>query len=161
PNSKFGGVQIGIIVSPVGLADLPLQADKLLEYLVRLGINAVELQDVRVESYAGAPTTVRRPGTPVPEQTRRQAAQQLSEWRLSASMDKYQALQRMYRDAGVNIYAFRLAILDKEKSDAEFDYFFRTARALGADHITTELPKEAEFSARIGALAAKHRMMVG
>jgi hypothetical protein len=120
PNSKFGGVQIGIIVSPVGLADLPLQADQLLQYLVRLGINAVELQDVRVESYAGAPTAVRRPATAGQEQARRQAAQQLSDWRLSASMDKYQALQRMYREAGVNIYAFRLAILDKEKSDAEF-----------------------------------------
>jgi sugar phosphate isomerase/epimerase len=161
PNSKFGGVQIGVIVSPVGLADLPLQADQLLQYLVRLGIDAVELQDVRVESYAGAPTAVRKPGTPVSEQARRQAAQQLSDWRLSASMDKYQALERMYRDAGVNIYAFRLAILDKQKSDAEFDYFFRTARALGADHITTELPTDSDFTARICALAAKHRMMAG
>ena len=67
----------------------------------------------------------------------------------------------MHRDAGVDIYAFRLAILDTDKSDAEFDYFFRTARALGADHITTELPKAPEFTARIGALAAKHEMMVG
>ena len=86
PSSKFGGVQIGVIVSPVALSDLPLHADQLLEYLVRLGINAVELQDVRVESYAGAPTAVRRPAT---GEARRQAARQLTDWRASASMDKY------------------------------------------------------------------------
>src|SRR5580704_9741113 len=77
PNSSFGGVQIGIIVSPVGLRDLPLRADELLKNLVDLGINAVELQDVRVESYAGGPVTVRTPGVTVPEQARREAAERL------------------------------------------------------------------------------------
>jgi sugar phosphate isomerase/epimerase len=161
PNSNFGGVQIGIIVSPVALPDLPLHADELLKTLVELGINAVELQDVRVESYAGAPTHVRTPGKTEPEQVRRQAEQQLTDWRRSASMDKYKELREMYHRAGVNIYAFRLAIFKNKKSDAELDYFFHSARALGADHINTELSDHPEFTARLGAFAAKHKMMVG
>ena len=162
PNSNFGGVQIGIIISPVALRDLPLRADELLKYVVELGINAVELQDVRVESYAGAPVTVRTPGRSEPEQVRRKQAQRLTDWRMSvSSMDKYKALREMYSEAGVKIYAFRLAILTTDTSDAEFDYFFNTARALGADQITTELPRDAEFTARIGAIAAQHKMMVG
>jgi sugar phosphate isomerase/epimerase len=161
PNSKFCGVQIGVIVSPVALRDLPLRADELLKNLVELGINAVELQDVRVESYAGAPTAIRTPGVPEQPEARRKASERLTEWRASASVDKYKALRKMYRDAGVNIYAFRLAIFANDKSDAELDYFFNTARALGADQITMELPKEAAFTARMGALAAKHKLMVG
>jgi len=161
PNSRFGGVQIGIIISPVALHDLPLRADELLHNVVELGINAIELQDVRVESCAGAPTRVPVRGNQEPEQARRRAEQQLTQWRLAASMDKYRELRQMYHRAGVNIYAFRLPILSSDKSDAEFDYFFNTARALGADQITTELPKDPEFTARIGALAAKHKMMVG
>jgi sugar phosphate isomerase/epimerase len=70
PNSKFGGVQIGII-APYSFRGLPTSADDLLKYLVQLGINSVELQSEPVEAYAGAPATGRggfggggRPGGP-------------------------------------------------------------------------------------------------
>ena len=161
PNSNFGGVQIGIIVSPVGLRDLPLRADQLLKYLVELGINAVELQDVRVESYLGAPVTVRTPGVTVPPEVKRKAAEKMTAWRLSAPVEKYRALRQIYSDGGIKIYAFRTAILPTDTPDAELDYFFRTASALGANQVTTELPDEPAFSARMGVVAAKHKMMVG
>lgn len=162
PNSNFGGVQIGAIFSPVGQPDLPLRADELLKYIVELGISAVELQDVRAESCLGAPVRVRKRGVQEPAEVRRKAAREMTEWRLAFSaMDKYKALGEMYRDAGVSIYGFRLAILQPDIADAELEYFFQAARALGADHINTELPEEAAFTARIGALAAKHKMMVG
>src|ERR1700722_6458401 len=66
PNSKFGGVQIGIIVSPTNFRDMPLGADEILKNLVELGINGIEMQDVRVETYAGAPKAARAsyPGIP-------------------------------------------------------------------------------------------------
>src|SRR5215475_5966733 len=70
PNSKFGGVQIGII-APYSFRGLPSSADDLLKYMVQLGINSVELQSEPVEAYAGAPATGRggfggggRPGGP-------------------------------------------------------------------------------------------------
>src|SRR5262249_40615500 len=43
PNSKFGGVQIGII-APYSFRGMPSGADDLLKYMVQLGINSVELQ---------------------------------------------------------------------------------------------------------------------
>src|SRR5262245_62847558 len=67
PNSKFGGVQIGII-APYSFRGLPSSADDLLKYIVQLGINSVELQSEPAEAYAGAPATGRgggpRPGGP-------------------------------------------------------------------------------------------------
>jgi hypothetical protein len=48
-------VQIGIILSPTALRDIPIGADEILKNLVELGIGGVEMQDVRVEKYAGAP----------------------------------------------------------------------------------------------------------
>jgi hypothetical protein len=58
PDSKFGGVQIGII-APYSFRGLPSGADDLLKYLVQLGVNSVELQSEPVETYAGAPATGR------------------------------------------------------------------------------------------------------
>ncbi len=61
PNSKFGGVQIGII-APYSFRGMPSGADDLLKYLVQLDINSVELQAEPVEAYAGAPAQSRGPG---------------------------------------------------------------------------------------------------
>src|SRR5262245_40179292 len=58
PNSKFGGVQIGII-APYSFRGLLSSADDLLKYFVQLGINSIELQSEPVEAYAGAPATGR------------------------------------------------------------------------------------------------------
>src|SRR5512145_2062009 len=61
PNSKFGGVQIGII-APYSFRGLPSSADDLLKYIVQLGINSVELQSEPVEAFAGSPVTGRGGG---------------------------------------------------------------------------------------------------
>ena len=167
PNSKFGGVQIGIIISPSNFRDMPLGADQILQKVVELGIDAIELQDVRVEAYAGAPAAVpmgaggRRPLTPEQQEVRRKAAEGMKRWRLAASMDKYKALRRMYAGAGVDIYAFRLARLTSDMSDDEFAYFFNTAQALGANQITLELPTDTQLSQRIGDYAARRKIRIG
>jgi sugar phosphate isomerase/epimerase len=167
PNSTFGGVEIGIIISPTNFRDIPLGADEILNNLVQLGISGIEMQDVRVESYAGAPAAARASypgirngsGTPPPEQST--AAEQIKQWRLSASMDKYRILHKLYRDAGVNIYAFRLAKLNNAMSDEELAYFFNTAEALGANQITTELPTDTALTQRVGDYAAKRKIRMG
>jgi sugar phosphate isomerase/epimerase len=175
PNSNFGGVQIGIILSPTALRGIPLGADEVLKNLVELGISAVEMQDVRVETYAGAPSTARvpasapvggqtqrgrAPSTPEQQQAQQKAAEGLRRWRLSASMDKYRGLRKMYADAGVKIYAFRVARIAKDVSDDELAYFFNTAEALGANQITHELPKDTEISQRLGNYAAKRKFVM-
>jgi sugar phosphate isomerase/epimerase len=180
PNSKFGGVQIGIIVSPTNFRDIPLGADEILKNLVALGISGIEMQDVRVETYAGAPTAARaaypgapggpsvsaprgarQPLTPEQQEARRKAAEEIKQWRLSASMDKYKALRQMYADAGVEMYAFRMARLTNDMFDDELAYFFDTARALGANQITVELPTDTQLTKRIGDYAAKRKIMMG
>jgi sugar phosphate isomerase/epimerase len=147
PNSKFAGVEIGIIISPTNFRDIPLGADQILNNLVQLGISGIEMQDVRVESYAGAPAATRQA--------------EIKQWRLSASMDKYKALHMLYREAGVNIYAFRLATLTNAMTDEELAYFFNTAEALGAHQITTELPTDTALTQRVGDYAAKRKIWMG
>lgn len=63
PNSKFGGVQIGII-APYSFRGMPSTADDLLKYLVQLGINVVEMQAEPLEAAAGAPSQGGRGGGP-------------------------------------------------------------------------------------------------
>ena len=162
PNSNFGGVQIGII-APYAFRRTANSAEDILKKMVELGIGAVEMEDSAVESFAGAPGGGRRRGrrgtkaTPEEQAAARRAAEELKNWRLSVSMDKFAALRQMYSDGGVRIYAFKLR-LDETMSDAEYDYCFNVAKSLGASHVTMELNENSE---RIGRFAAKHRIYVG
>jgi sugar phosphate isomerase/epimerase len=176
PDSKFDGVQIGIIISPYNYPEIPVRSDEYLNTLVQLGISGVEMQDVRAEVYAGAPSSPRQgysgsagagghiQSAQERAEARRNEAAQLSQWRVSASsvaFDKYQALRKLYHDAGVNIYALRLANMTQEMADAEYDYFFNAAKALGANQITVELPEDPNLTKRVGDLGAKHKIMMG
>jgi sugar phosphate isomerase/epimerase len=173
-GSNFGGVQIGIIISPYNYAEIPVRADETLKTLVQLGISAFEMQDVRAEVYAGAPSQPREgysgsahgpqgtsPSPQERQEARRKAAEELRAWRLAAPLDKYEALRKLYSDAGVNIYAFRLANLATAASDEEFSYYFRAAQALGANQITVELPNDASLSQRLGEFGAKYKIRIG
>ena len=198
PNSKFNGVQIGII-APYSFRGMPSDAESLLNDMVQLGISACELQNTPVEQYAGAPAQAGRGGgaggavggpapgagtpaaggavgpggapaggrrggraplTPEQQAAQKAAADAMAKWRLSVSMDKYKALRKMYNDAGVRIYAFKLGFTNA-MSDDEYNYVFNVAEALGADQITQELPEDAALTQRIGDFAAKRKMMVG
>jgi sugar phosphate isomerase/epimerase len=168
PNSKIEGVQIGLI-APYSFGRDATDADAILKNLVELGISAVELQERPAEAAAGAPAIpgFGGPGGPggrrelTPEQrAEREAAQEaLRKWRLSASMDGFTALRTKYNDAGVHIYAFKLP-LTAAMSDDEYAYTFEVAQALGADHITMELPTDATLTKRIGDFAATRKMRV-
>ena len=172
PDSTIAGVQIGLIAPYSFGRDAP-DADTILKYVADIGISGLELQNGPAESFAGAPAEMvrgggRPPGGPgqrvelTPEQQaeRRQAQAALKKWRLSASMDKFKELRKKYNDAGVRIYAFKLALSDS-MSDEEYEYTFNVAEALGANHITMELPAESALTRRIGEFAAKRQMLVG
>ena len=110
PNSNFNGVQIGAIT--YSFRGMPGTAEDLLKYLVRCGLNSVELMGEPAEQFAGAPRGggrgPRRGGrgqmTEEQRQARRKAQEEQLKWRLSVSMDKYKALRKLYNDAGVNIH---------------------------------------------------------
>ena len=101
----------------------------------------------------------RQPLTPEQQAAQQARAAELKKWRLAASMDKYKELRKMYNDAGVNIYAFKLEP-NPNMSDEEYEYIFHVADTLGANHVTLELSNNAEFTQRIGDFAAKKHMRV-
>ena len=113
-----------------------------------------------VEAFAGAPQVFRVPfGTqPNAEQQAklREAAQQLRAWRTSVSMDRFKTLRTMFNDAGVSIYAWKQ--LAPDMSDAEMDYVFNVAEALGCTHTTLELLEDEAQLKRIGQFAEKHKI---
>jgi len=171
PDSKFNGVQIGVI-APYSFHNMPSDAQSILDDLVGANLSAVEMQNTTVEMFAGAPLPTGRGGggrgpgggraplTPEQIAARKAAAQALTDWRVAASMDKYQGLRKMYEDAGVWIYGFKIA-LDLDMPDGEYDYAFNVAKALGCNQVTMEMPTDPNLTERVGQFAAKHKVMVG
>ena len=97
-----------------------------------------------------------QPATPEQQAAQREAAARLKAWRTSVSMDKFKALRKMYNDAGVTIYAWK--VLNPAMSDEEFEYVFNVAEALGNTHTTLELPTDAAHLKRVGDFAAKKKI---
>ena len=168
PNSVIQGVNLGTIT--YSYRSMPDQsAEATLRYIVDSGISAIELMNGPAESFAGAPASGRGGGgggggrgargqTPTPEQqaAQREAAERMKKWRTSVSMDRFKALRKMYNDAGVTIYAWK--VLNPNMSDEEFEYVFNVAEALGCTHTTLELPTEVAQLKRIGAFAEKRKI---
>jgi sugar phosphate isomerase/epimerase len=151
PNSRINGVQIGVIT--YSFRSMPDTIDDLLKYCIDCNINAIELMGDAAEIYAGAP--------------KREAGEdwtafgkKIAEWRATAPIDKFKEIRKKYNDAGVSIYAWKPNALGTKNSDAEIDYAFNAGKALGVNHVTVELPDEAQTK-RLGDIAAKHKMMVG
>ncbi len=104
---------------------------------------------------------------PSPEQIAAQqaAADALRTWRTSVSIDRVRDLRRLFNDAGVTIYAYKPDGLQKnlQTTDGEFDYAFAVAAALGASHLTMELPggeTAVTLMTRLVRFAEKHRVAV-
>ena len=101
-------------------------------------------------------------GQQTPEQQAAAAAQAeaMLKWRTSVPIGKFADVRKTFDDAGVSIYAFRYT-LNLTQPDAEYDYVFTAAKALGASQLTMELPADLAVSKRIGDAAAKHGINVG
>lgn len=137
PNSKFCGVQIGVIT--YSYRSLPSSAEDLLKYLTQCGISSVELMGGPAEQFAKA-AAGETDGRP--------------------SMDGFKALRKLYNDAGVNIHIVKFgSIGNKNMPDEQIDYYFEVAKALGAQGITREISEEA--AKRLGPIADKHEIMIG
>ncbi|MDR2473603.1 MAG: TIM barrel protein [Tannerella sp.] len=135
PNSKFNGVQVGAITySYRDMPDKSIQAT--LDYIVQSGISSVELMGGAVEAYAGLP--------------REREAQK--QWRVSASMDKFKEIKKMFDAKGVKIHILKLETFG---SDEEIDYAFKVANTLGAVGITTEV--SLDKAKRLAPFAEKHK----
>ncbi|MEZ2347809.1 sugar phosphate isomerase/epimerase family protein [Terriglobus sp. RCC_193] len=172
PNSKINGVQIGVISYSYRQMK-PFDALSVLKYAVEDGINATELENVQ-ELWAGMPSMPPRPlgpppapGTPRPQMSEAAKAamaahaEEVTKWRTTMDVNKYTELRKLYNNAGVNIYAFKITLTDR-MPDAEFDYAFKAAKACGANHLTMEMPdNNPGLTARIGKFGEKYKMRMG
>jgi sugar phosphate isomerase/epimerase len=166
PNSLFNGVQIGAI--SYSWRSMPSSAEQILQYCQDCNISAIELMGPAAEAYAGAPQAPaaggggqRRPLTPEEQAQQTAYLKKLADWRASVPMTRFEQLRKLYRDAGVHIYAFKPSALGAKNTDAEVDYAFRAARALGASHATVELPTDPAQTKRLGDIATRNKIYVG
>lgn len=179
--SKINGVTIGAIT--YSYRSMPDQsAEATLQYIVDSGLSAVELMGDPAETFAG------RPDNPVDrraffglmrksrgddgltdaeqkEMDEMRAAmeafqKEVAAWRSTVSMDKFKEVKKMYKDAGVSVYGFKPSAFGKDNTDAEIDYGFRAAKAIGASHVTLEHPSDDDHTMKLGKMAAKHKVYV-
>jgi len=173
PNSVVAGIQIGTMV-PNSLRGVPVDLKAYRDALLKIGLSGCECHNEPFELFAGAPISAAPafggpPGAgrgnrtpPTPEQIAARKAQQdaLTQWRLAAPVEKLAEGRKLWNDAGIELYAFKIA-LTLDMPDGEYDYAFNTARLLGAKSLTMELPGDAALSARVGKFGQKHNMPVG
>jgi hypothetical protein len=172
PNSVFDGVRIGVIT--YSYRGVETTAQGTLQAILKSGISEVELMNGPVDDYVGlgggargggprggkgkgkdkgAPKAEREKGgaRPSPEEERKK--------RLAVPMAKYEALRKMYNDAGVNIHIVKYDRIGAENmTDEEIDNCFQAAKALGAVGITRELDNA--IAKRLGPFADKHKIWV-
>jgi sugar phosphate isomerase/epimerase len=182
PNSEINGVKIGCIT--YSFRSMPDQsAEATLQYVVDSGLSAIELMGDPAESFAGMPTPTfnrtrigqlggkqRRGETLTSDETKELADLQaqsqayskaVTDWRSSVDMKKFEQLRKMYKDAGVSIYAFKPNAFGQNNSDADIAYGMNAAKALGASHVTLEHPSNDAHTLRLGKLGEKYKMGVG
>lgn len=180
-NSLINGVQIGVIT--YSFRSLPDQsAEATLKYVLESGISAIELMGDPAESFAGSPQSkvdrrklfqLRRAkgsGEALTEEQLKELddlnaqvkahSQELAAWRTKVTMDKFKQFKQLYKNAGVQIYAFKPSTFGMDNTDAEIDYGFRAAKALGASHVTLEHPSNDAHTLKLGKMAAKHKVAV-
>jgi sugar phosphate isomerase/epimerase len=147
PNSVVGGVLIGVTTYSYGHMK-NVTAEDMLQYCLQDNISGVELRGDAAELTAGA--------------SKRPAGQSLADWRANVSMDAFKAIGKMYKDAGVTIYAYKPVVFGAKNTDAEIEYAFNAAKALGANHCNCEMPEHDDAQTkRIGDFATKHKIRVG
>ena len=171
-RSDFDGVKIGAIT--YGFRSMPQSAGNVLFYTLASGIGSIELMGDVAEAYAGRPEaplfgslTRVAPGQQLtPEQqleretmmeARRKYNAELTAWRLSASMSKFEELAKIYKMAGVDIHIINYVINmgpNMDMSDAEFDYIFKVCKAVGAMGVSIEL--NLPLAERMSPFAVKH-----
>lgn len=153
PNSTINGVHLGLNV-PYSLGNNNISGDEVLARCQELGVSWVELRSQPVEKFMGFVAQAPAAG----QAAAAGLAGQLREWRRTADLSKARAFRAQYENAGVGIeimkfdgiYAF---------DDAEMDYAFGLAKAVGARAISCEI--DAKGTERVGRFADKHQLMVG
>lgn len=158
PDSKAGGVQLGLNV-PYSFGDGSMSGDDILKNCVQLGVSAVELRTQPVEVFLGAPKDLvygKKPNAADAKAT----TETMQKWRAAAPLARVADFRKQWETAGVLIEIVKVDGIFK-MSDAELDYVFALAKALGGRAISTEISHEDGDLKRVGQFADKHQLLVG
>jgi len=161
PNSKVNGVQLGL--TTYSYRTISHNLDEVLEYVLKAGVNALEMRSVLEEGLgipAGPGRVPRGEGLTDKEKAEREKAAEATreeqrKWRLSLPMQKYTDIRKKYNNAGVDIHIAKFA--PSSWSDEEIDYAYNATKALGAYGITDEASVAA--CKRLGKFAEKHHSL--
>ncbi len=159
PNSKVNGVQLGL--TTYSYRSVPHSIDEVLDYVVKAGVNALEMRRV-LEEGLGIPEGPGRLSRDASDEEKAEHAKAVEaakeaqkQWRLSLPMSKYEEVRKKYNNAGVNMHIAKFA--PSSWSDPELDYAYKAANTLGAYGITDEA-RESAWT-RMGKFAEKHNSL--
>jgi ABC-type amino acid transport substrate-binding protein len=156
PNSRFGGVHIGIN-APYSFGNAAMSAGDILKTCVELNLSAIELRTQPIEAAFGAPANLTSAKTKaLPAGAAEDHAKQLRAWRERVDMAKGRAFRKHWEDTGVFIEVIKVDGIFR-MGEGELDYVFTLAKALGARGISTEIGKDDDHK-RVGKFADKHKI---
>jgi len=156
--NKFSGVRLGAI--SYSFRSMPSGAEDILGYLVKLGLNTVELIGGPIEEYAGAPKGPEwKPGEATAAEKAERATynKEIAKWRTSVKMDRFRELRKKYNAQGVEVDIVKFGM--DRMTPEEIEYSFNVAQTMGARGITLERSDDA--MKKLGPYADKHKIMVG
>jgi sugar phosphate isomerase/epimerase len=166
-NSKFSGVQIGAIT--YSFRSIP-NAEDVIKAYSQIGLSEAELMSNHAEALAGAPAggfpgggRGRADMTPEQQAEAQKAAEaraeELRKWRSSVPMDRFKDVRKKFNAAGVDVQLLCFNMNVKTTTDADIEYAFRMAKALGVRAISTST--QVSMAKRVAPFADKHKLMVG
>lgn len=139
PDSLFGGVQIGAIT--YSWRSMPGTPADIVKYCQQTGISSIELMGDVAEKYAGIPDG-------------KEGDKERREWRLSTPLNKYKELRKLFNNAGVKIHIVKFS--PANWTEAEIDYSFKAAKALGTIGVSNEIGDDA--CKKMGPIAKSNGM---
>ncbi|MBN1974661.1 MAG: sugar phosphate isomerase/epimerase [Sedimentisphaerales bacterium] len=167
PNSVFDGVRIGVIT--YSYRGVESTAEGTLAAIVKCGLSEVELMSDPVNNYVGLGggsggfgIGMMRGGRGGTRGETPQEVQESEKSQTRSILDvpilKFEELQKMYNDAGVNIHIVKFDSVARETSEDVINKYFEAAKALGANAVTMERSEEA--AKKLAPYAEKHEIWI-
>ena len=160
PNSKIHGVQIGAITYSFRQG---VPKTEIIPDLVKIGLSEAELMSGDAEALAGAPASVmparpagRTPPTPEQRAAMDQNRIALKEWRASTTPATFEAVQKQFKDAGIDLHILCYN-MGANVADDEIDYAFHMARAMAVRAMSSS--STVSVAKRVAPFADKYKIM--
>lgn len=157
-ETLFGGADGDLL--PLGVitysfASMPMTPFSTSRYARAAGLTALELKIEHLQQDAGAPGDGKRING-----FSKDLRKQYDDWFATRTIADYRALRRRYDDLGVSIHTLKTVLGPKKcREGGTADFWCEVAKELGADTVSMESPKPAEWAEKgpfFAALAKKH-----